>query len=200
MSKTAPQSQAVLSETAATSSKPSRRIQARQSGVHGKGVFALVDIPAHDTIIEYRGEVITWEEALKRHPHDPSNPNHTFYFHVDDDFVIDGLHQGNSAKWINHACDPNCESEITESRVFIRALRDIQAGEELNYDYGLILPSRHTKKVKAEFACWCGSPECRGTMLASKKSPPKSKDKKGKDKKSQAKDNKKHKNKNKSKK
>src|SRR5205814_4083503 len=65
-----------------------RRIQVRRSGVHGKGVFALAPIPKGEVIIEYKGEVITWPEALRRHPHDPHDPNHTFYFHIDDKNVI----------------------------------------------------------------------------------------------------------------
>jgi SET domain-containing protein len=149
--------------------QPSRRIEVRPSGVHGKGVFALRAISAGQRILEYRGQIITWDEALKRHPHDPKQPNHTFYFHVDADCVIDALYGGNAARWINHACTPNCESEVRGQRVFIRALRDIAAGEELNYDYGLVLDARHTPKVKAEYACRCGSPACRGTMLAPKK-------------------------------
>ena len=113
----------------------------------------------------------TWKEALRRHPHDPENPFHTFYFHIDDKHVIDGNDGGNAAKWINHACGPNCEADEDEeeNRVFIKALRDIEPGEELNYDYGLILEGKVTKKAKKEFACHCGTPECRGTMLAIKK-------------------------------
>ena len=150
--------------------KPSvgRRIQTRRSGVHGKGVFALQDIPEGEMIIEYTGEVISWKEALRRHPHDPSDPNHTFYFHIDDGHVIDGKVTGNAAKWINHACAPNCEADEQDGRVFIKALRNIAAGEELNYDYGLIIDERYTKKLKAEFPCWCGAKSCRGTLLAPK--------------------------------
>ena len=83
-----------------------RRIQTRRSGVHGKGVFALADLAEGETILEYVGEVITWVEALRRHPHDPQNPNHTFYFHIDDKHVIDGKAGGNSSRWINHSCQP----------------------------------------------------------------------------------------------
>jgi len=146
-----------------------RRIQTRRSGVHGKGVFALQDIAAGETIIEYVGEVVTWQEAQDRHPHDPKDPNHTFYFHVDADRVIDAKYGGNSSRWINHSCDPNCEADEEGGRVFIKALRDIAAGEELNYDYGLIIEERYTKKLKAEYPCWCGAANCRGTLLAPKK-------------------------------
>ena len=146
-----------------------RRIQVKRSGVHGKGVFAVQPIAAGETIIEYVGEVISWEEAQRRHPHDLCDPNHTFYFHIDGDHVIDALFEGNASKWINHACDPNCESDERDGRIFIQAVRDIAAGEELNYDYGLVLDERYTAKLKAEYACHCGAADCRRTMLAPKR-------------------------------
>ena len=148
---------------------PTRRIQTRRSGVHGKGVFARVDIAEGETLIEYVGEVISWPEAQRRHPHDPDHPNHTFYFHVDEERVIDALYGGNSSRWINHACDPNCEAEEENGRVFIKALRNIPAGEELNYDYGLMIDERYTAKLKAQYPCWCGAANCRGTLLAPKR-------------------------------
>ncbi len=147
----------------------SRRIQVRRSGVHGKGVFAVQDLAEGETIIEYVGEVITWKEALRRHPHDPKDPNHTFYFHVDEERVIDAKHGGNSSRWINHSCNPNCEADEEEGRVFIKALRRIRAGEELSYDYGLIIDEPYTRKLKAEYPCWCGAKLCRGTLLAPKR-------------------------------
>lgn len=146
-----------------------RRTQVRRSGVHGKGVFALKPIAAGVKLFEYTGEVITWAEALRRHPHDPSQPDHTFYFHIDDQHVIDGAHGGNASRYINHSCDPNCEADEVGGRVFIRSLRPIAPGEELCFDYGLVLDGRHTAKVKKQFACWCGAPRCRGTMLAPKR-------------------------------
>ena len=146
-----------------------RRIQVRRSGVHGKGVFALQDIGEGETLIEYKGEVVSWEEAQDRHPHDPSDPNHTFYFHVNEDRVIDGGVRGNAARWINHSCDGNCEADERDGRIFIVALRNISAGEELSYDYGLIIEERYTPKLKAEYPCWCGSKNCRGTLLAPKR-------------------------------
>lgn len=148
-----------------------RRIQTRRSGVHGKGVFAMQDLAEGETIIEYTGEIITWDEAMDRHPHDPEQPNHTFYFHVDEDRVIDALYGGNSSRWINHSCDPNCEADEVNGRVFIKALRNIAEGEELNYDYGLVIEERYTAKLKAEYPCWCGAAQCRGTLLAPKRRP-----------------------------
>lgn len=145
-----------------------RRIQVRRSGVHGKGVFALQDIAKGETVIEYIGEIISAQEAEDRHPHDPSDPNHTFYFQIDDDRVIDALHGGNSARWINHSCSPNCKPVVEDHRVFIKSKRNIAAGEELNYDYGLIVDEPITQKLIAQYPCWCGSPKCRKTLLAAK--------------------------------
>ena len=158
----------VSSSSLQTPSASGKRIQVRRSGVHGKGVFALQDIAEGETLIEYVGEVISWDEAQDRHPHDPNDPNHTFYFHVNEDRVIDALHGGNSSRWINHSCDPNCEADEDNDRIFIKAIRNIKAGEELNYDYGLIIDEPYTKKLKAEYPCWCGSAHCRGTLLSPK--------------------------------
>lgn len=145
-----------------------RRIVVRRSGIHGRGVFAQSPLPAGERIFEYKGERISWKEALRRHPHDPAQPNHTFYFALEDGHVIDGLKGGNSSRWINHSCAPNCDAEEVDGRILISALRDIAAGEELYYDYGLVLDGRHTAKVKRDYLCLCGSAVCRGTMLAAK--------------------------------
>lgn len=137
--------------------------------MHGRGVFALLDLAEGESLIEYTGELIDWPEALRRHPHDPTQPNHTFYFHIEDGRVIDGNVGGNSSRWINHSCQPNCEAEEADGgRIFIKALRNIAAGEELFFDYGLIIDARHTKKLLADYPCWCGAPVCRGTLLATK--------------------------------
>jgi len=158
----------VSSPSRSTPSASGKRIQVRRSGVHGKGVFALQDIAEGETLIEYVGEVISWDEAQERHPHDPNDPNHTFYFHVNEDRVIDALFGGNSSRWINHSCNPNCEADEDNDRIFIKAIRNIVAGEELNYDYGLIIDEPYTKKLKAEYPCWCGAKNCRGTLLSPK--------------------------------
>ncbi len=142
------------------------RTEVRQSPVHGKGVFVRRAIAAGARILEYRGERISWKEALRRHPHDPQQPNHTFYFSLETGGVIDANVGGNSARWINHSCAPNCEAREIDGRVFIHALRDLRAGEELFYDYHLSLDERHTPRLKREYACRCGAPDCRGTMLA----------------------------------
>lgn len=144
-------------------------IQVRRSGVHGKGVFATRAFEPGETVIEYTGEVIDWDEALRRHPHDPDQPDHTFYFQLDDGRTIDALYGGNHSRWINHACEPNCEAEETDGRVFIKTLRAIAPGEELNYIYGLTLDERYTPALKKRFACRCGAEACTGTMLVPKR-------------------------------
>ncbi|MFT8274647.1 SET domain-containing protein [Kerstersia gyiorum] len=138
------------------------------SPVHGKGVFAARDIPAGTRILEYLGERIDQDEADRRHPVNPDDPFHTFFFALSSGIVIDGGVDGNDSRWINHACAPNCETQEGRhgKRIYIVALRDIRAGEELNYDYGLVIDGRQTRKLKEQYRCLCGAPECRGTMLA----------------------------------
>lgn len=152
--------------------KGGRRIQVRRSGVHGKGVFATATLEPGERLIEYTGQRISWQEALDRHPHDPLQPDHTFYFQIEGGQVIDALYGGNASRWINHACEPNCKAEETEDgRVFIHALRPIGPGEELFYDYGLVIDERYTPALKRRYECRCGSPDCRRTMLAPKRAP-----------------------------
>jgi len=140
----------------------------RKSEVHGNGVFAARKIPAGTRIIEYAGTTISAKEADRRHPTNPDDPFHTFFFSLSSGKVIDGNDQGNDARWINHSCDPNCESSEGKGgkRVYIEAKRDIAKGAELNYDYGLVIDEKLTKKLKAQYACRCGAAACRGTMLA----------------------------------
>jgi uncharacterized protein len=148
---------------------PGNFIKARKSKVHGLGVFATAPIAEGQHLIEYIGERINWKEALRRHPHDPAQPNHTFYFSLEGGDCLDANVGGNDSRWINHSCAPNCEADETHGRVFIKALRNIPKGQELFYNYGLVIDEKYTKKLKTQYACWCGAPECRGTMLASKK-------------------------------
>ncbi len=157
---------------AAKGSTRRKTIAVRNSTIHGRGVYAARAIRSGEKIIEYKGQIISWKEADRRPPSDPDDPNHTFLFSLEDGKrVIDASVHGNSARWINHSCDPNCETEETESgRVFIEALRDIRRGEELHYDYCLIIDEKITKKLKRQYECRCGAPKCRGTMLAKKKS------------------------------
>ncbi|HEY3664064.1 MAG TPA: SET domain-containing protein-lysine N-methyltransferase, partial [Chthoniobacterales bacterium] len=72
---------------------------------------------------------------------------------------------GNEARWINHSCAPNCKTIERHGRVYIVALRNVKEGEELFYDYSLEPADRRTKALERLFACHCGSPDCRKTML-----------------------------------
>jgi SET domain-containing protein len=143
----------------------------RPSTLHGKGVFAARDIPAETCILEYRGRRITPEEADERPSSDPNDPSHTFFFSLSSGLIIDGGQRGNDARWINHSCAPNCEARENDdgTRLYIYTLRDIAEGEELFFDYALQVDGRKTKKLKEQYRCLCGTPQCRGTMLAPSK-------------------------------
>lgn len=157
--------------TAAKRSVPAKPLayEVKQSPIHGNGVFARRHIPAGERIIEYKGERITWDEATERAHRRGGPVNHTFYFSLHDGRVIDGGSRGNEARFINHSCEPNCEAYEEDGRIFIHALRDIERGEELNYNYALIYDERHTPALKRLFECRCGAPSCPGTMLAPKR-------------------------------
>lgn len=147
--------------------------EVHHSTIHGRGVFARNKIKKGDCVIEYRGQRISWKEALRRHPHDPSQPNHTFYFSITNGKVIDGNVKGNDSRWINHSCKPNLEArEIKDKkkrlRVFLFAVKNIKEGAELFYNYALELDGEHTKEDKNNYLCLCGAKKCRGTMLAKK--------------------------------
>ncbi len=140
-------------------------IKVRNSKIHGKGVFAAKRIPKGTRVIEYLGERITHGEADSRYAdHDP-NDNHTFLFVVNRRTVIDANRQGNDARFINHSCDGNCESAIEDNRVFIDAVRTIEPGEELGYDYEIGRDKSDPPNVDDIYACRCGTRKCRGSML-----------------------------------
>lgn len=152
-------------------SQPPAPIIVRHSTIHGNGVFAKRKIKADTCVIEYAGDRITARQAASKKSADPDNPFHTFFFSLENGRLIDGASNGNDARWINHCCEPNCEAREENGRIFIYTLRDIKRGEELNYDYGLIVAERHTPAVKKAYACRCGTAACRTTMLAPKRKP-----------------------------
>ena len=137
--------------------KTVRRFVVRRSPIHGKGVFALAPIPKGERIIEYKGELITDAQADRRYSKLHENSAHTMLFSVDEKWVIDATRKGNSARWINHSCAPNCEVDDEGLRIFIDARRDIRPGEELTYDYNLQIGEKHTKANKKAHACYCGA-------------------------------------------
>jgi hypothetical protein len=146
-------------------------IKVRRSRVHGDGVFAVAPISKGTRIVEYLGDRVSHEEADRRYDDHDVNDNHTFLFIVDKRTVIDAGVGGNAARFINHQCDPNCESVIENRRVFIEAIRDIAPGQELGYDYQIGREKDDPDNVDEIYACRCGSPKCRGTMLWPAKRP-----------------------------
>ncbi len=133
--------------------------------MHGRGVYATATIRKGARISEYTGQHIPWDVAMDLPARDPKDPYHTFFFSLENGEVIDASVGGNDSRWINHSCDPNCETSEEDDRIFVSALRTIRAGEELFYDYKIVPADRRTKKLEKEFTCLCGSPKCRGTML-----------------------------------
>ena len=153
-----------------------RKIATRKSAIHGNGMFAVAPIKKGERLIEYRGELRTHAQVDADEGGDVVS-GHTFLFTLNDEYVIDGARGGNSARWINHSCNPNCEALIeeaegddrTKDKVFIEAIRAIKPGEELTYNYGITLAERHTPRLKKIWACRCGSKNCTGTMLQPKR-------------------------------
>ena len=167
--KTTRKSPAVKKAAAIPRIATNSRIVARKSAIHGRGVFATGALKKGERIIEYLGERISHKEADRRYADEHEWSPHTFLFLVDDKTCIDATHGGNTARWINHSCAPNCEIEDEDRRIFIHALRTIRRGEELMYDYNLVLDERHTPAAKKAHPCFCGSKKCRGTLLGSKR-------------------------------
>jgi len=129
--------------------------EVRPSHIHGTGVFARANISAETRVIEYIGERISKDESLRRR-----EAGNFFVFIVTEEFDIDGAVDWNPARFINHSCEPNCEARQEDDRIWIIALRDIQAGEELTFNYGYDLQDYE------EHPCVCGAPNCIGYMVA----------------------------------
>lgn len=146
-----------------------RPFEIRSSPIAGKGAFATRRIPKGARIVEYKGERISHAEADRRHPFNEGTPHHTVLFTLDDDWVVDAGVKGNAARFINHSCDPNCEAVIEDGRIWIEALKTIEPGTELVYDYQFTLEEPHTPRNKKLYPCRCGSKKCRGTILAKKR-------------------------------
>lgn len=144
---------------------PERLFEVRHSPVHGLGAFALRPIRKGARIVEYLGERVSHQEADRRYEGKDAGDAHTFLFIVDSRTVIDAGVAGNEARFLNHSCNPNCESVIEKRRVFIEAIRNIEPGEEMTYDYQIQREDDDPPGIEEVFACRCGFPQCRGTML-----------------------------------
>jgi SET domain-containing protein len=129
------------------------RVIIRSSDIHAAGCFALETIAKGTRVLEYTGERISKEEGDRRYEGRPL----TYLFGIGDgDVVIDGH---GMAMFVNHSCDPNCETDEVDGRVFIQTIREVQPGEELTYDYWLY-------DGDDDAPCFCGSANCRGSMYS----------------------------------
>lgn len=154
---------------------PRKNVVARRSTIHGNGVFAAEPIAKGERIVPYRGTLRRHAEVDAAYGGLPDD-GHTFLFTLNDEYVVDANLRGNIARWINHSCAPNCEAVIEEhggdhrkDRIWIEAIRDIAPGEELSYDYGIVLEVPHTAALKKLWACRCGARHCIGTLLQPKR-------------------------------
>lgn len=141
-------------------------IRAGKSRIQGTGVFAKRKIPKGTRIIEYIGERVPVSQYLVEISE--GKPPSIYSFRVNDSFIIDGAINGNESRFINHSCEPNTEAYVFDDKPYIYAMRDIMRGEELTFDYQLqrTIQSKVSKKDKEFYRCLCGSPHCRGSMLA----------------------------------
>ena len=142
------------------------QFEIRESPIAGKGAFALQFIAPYVRLIEYTGERVSHEVADARYADEESaGITHTVLFSVDDRTVIDAAVGGNDARFFNHSCDPNCQSRIVRGRVYLETIRDIEPGEELTYDYEIPREGETDETARRKWPCYCGSPNCRGTLL-----------------------------------
>jgi uncharacterized protein len=130
------------------------RLLIRSSSIHAAGCYTLDAIPRGHRVLEYDGARITKELADERYADRPVT--YLFGFGEKGD-VIDGF---GTAMFLNHSCAPNCQTEEHKGRVYIRAIRDIAANEELVYEYNLYDSDDDTAD------CYCKAPQCRGTMFS----------------------------------
>ena len=130
------------------------RLLIRSSSIHAAGCYTLDPIPNGHRVLEYGGARISKELADERYADRPV----TYLFGFGDKGdVIDGF---GTAMFLNHSCDPNCRTEESDGRVYIRAIRNIAANEELVYEYNLYDSDDDTAD------CYCNAPQCRGTMFS----------------------------------
>ena len=144
----------------------SEYISVEKSSVHNNGIFAKKDITKKTKVIEYVGDKVTKKESDKRADltlsKNEANGDHgmVYLFTLDRWYDIDGDVPWNTAKYINHSCDPNCEVEIIKGKIWVVAIKDIKKGDEINYDYGYDLDDFH------KHHCLCGSDSCVGYIVS----------------------------------
>ena len=131
------------------------RVRVGISRIAGHGLFAAQAIKQGTKIMRYIGEKITTEESDRR-----LAAGNVYIFGLNERSALDGDTPKNTARHINHSCDPNCHTEQYGNTIWIVALRDIQAGEELTYNYEYELDDEPAEP------CHCGAPHCCGYILA----------------------------------
>jgi SET domain-containing protein len=144
-------------------------MELRRSPIHGLGGFAVKDIPKGARIIEYAGERINNAEADRRYDDEAMKKHHTFLFILNSRTCVDAAFEGNESRFLNHSCDPNCEAVITRGHIWIEALKPIPADTELVYDYQYEDDPKYTEVDLRFYACRCGAPNCRGTIVKTRK-------------------------------
>jgi SET domain-containing protein len=144
-------------------------LELRGSSIHGLGAFARKAIPKGTRIIEYTGEKISNAEADRRYDDEKMPDHHTFLFIINTKQCVDAAYNGNEARFINHSCDANAETFVIRGRIWIEALRDIKAGEEITYDYMYEDDPKYTEKDYRFYGCACGAKNCRGTIVKTKR-------------------------------
>ncbi len=141
----------------------------RNSKIHGTGIFATKDIKKNTRIIEYVGEKITRSEGDKRSEKrikkylDSKTTGSVYIFELNKKYDIDGSPLYNKARYINHSCEPNCEVDINDDRIWISSIKNIKKGTELSYDYGY----EFDKDDYKDHICKCGSNKCIGFIISS---------------------------------
>ena len=139
-------------------------MEARDSAIHGKGVYAARDIPRGTRIVEYTGERITKAEARRREEARlerlrSGGDGCVYVFDVNKRYDLDGRSTDNLARLINHSCEPNCRSENIRGHIWIIAAKDIPFGQELTFDYGFPFSEWRMHP------CRCGAPTCVGFIV-----------------------------------
>lgn len=153
-----------------------KKIERRNSPIHGSGVFAKASIGQGEPIVQYKGKLISHAEADRKY-HGDIDSGHTFLFSLNEKWIVNANEKGNIARWINHSCAPNAIAYVHEhksgkpkkDKVIIEALREITKGEEITYDYGFEFDVPYTKKLLSAWACRCGASNCTGSMLKTKR-------------------------------
>jgi len=130
----------------------------KKSNIDNKGLYAVKNIKAGTKIIYYKGKIITKKETEKNPKYD--NDKAIYLFNLNNRYDLDGDFDYNTARLINHSCNPNCEVDGKALKLWIFALRDIRKGEELSYDYGF----GYDKDYK-QFVCKCGAKNCAGYIV-----------------------------------